>query len=65
MPGSSSGVATFEVVPGAQMKLEVDYSGATYSTPTTEVTEDTRLEVQTRAFSLRLMDSASQPIENA
>jgi PKD repeat protein len=60
-----NGIATFEVVPDAQMKLEVDYNGATYSTPTTEVTDDTQLEVQTRAFSLRLTDSTGQPIENA
>jgi protocatechuate 3,4-dioxygenase beta subunit len=59
------GVASLEVVPGAEMKLEVDYHGATYATPVTEVTNDTQLEVQTMAFSLRLIDSAGQPIENA
>jgi ligand-binding sensor domain-containing protein len=62
---SADGVAAFEVVPEAQMKLEVDYHGATYATPVTEVTADTQLEVQTKAFSLRLVDSSGQPIENA
>ena len=47
------------------MKLQVDYHGATYATPTTEVTEDTQLEVQTLAFSLHLTDSTGQPIEDA
>ncbi len=61
----SDGVASFEVVPEAQMKLEVDHHGATYATPVTEVSADTQLEVQTLAFSLRLIDSAGQPIENA
>jgi hypothetical protein len=54
MPGSSNGVAIFEVVPGAQMKLEVDYNGATYSTLTTEVTDDTQLEVQTVPLTVHL-----------
>ncbi|MFQ6100222.1 MAG: hypothetical protein ACE5OS_03155 [Anaerolineae bacterium] len=41
------GVASFQVVPEAEMKLELDYHGATYATPVTEVSEDTQLEVQT------------------
>ena len=61
----ADGVATFQVVPGAEMKLEVDYHGATCATPVTEVTEDTQLEMQTKAFSLRLTDSAGQPIADA
>jgi protocatechuate 3,4-dioxygenase beta subunit len=61
----TDGVASLEVVPGAQMKLEVDHHGAKYATPVTTVTDNTQLEVQTMAFSLRLIDSTGQPIENA
>ncbi|MFQ6102499.1 MAG: collagen binding domain-containing protein, partial [Anaerolineae bacterium] len=61
----ADGVASFEVVPQAQMKLQVDYHGATYATEVTEVSEDTQLEVQTLAFGLRLVDNTGQPIEDA
>jgi protocatechuate 3,4-dioxygenase beta subunit len=61
----ADGIASFEVVPGAQMKLELDYHGATYATPVTTVTEDTQLEVQTLRFGVHLTDTAGQPIEDA
>jgi hypothetical protein len=61
----ADGVASFEVVPGAQMKLEVDYHGATYVTPVTTVVDDTQLEVQTRGLAMRVTDSTGQFIEDA
>jgi ligand-binding sensor domain-containing protein/PKD repeat protein len=61
----ADGVASFEVVPGAQMKLEMDYHGATYVTPVTTVVDDTQLEVQTRGLAMRVTDSTGQFIEDA
>ncbi|MEA3340851.1 MAG: hypothetical protein U9R15_12885 [Chloroflexota bacterium] len=50
----ADGIASFEVAPQARMKLEVDYHGARYSTPVTEVSEDTQLEVQTVSLTVHL-----------
>ncbi len=61
----ADGVASFEVVPDAEMKLEVDYHGATYATPVTTVVDDTQLEVQTRGLAMRVTDSTGQLIEDA
>ena len=61
------GVASFQVVPDARMRLEVDYHGATCATPTTEVTEDTQLEVQTVVLTVHLTvqgaDLANQRVD--
>ncbi|MFH1621233.1 MAG: FG-GAP-like repeat-containing protein, partial [Patescibacteria group bacterium] len=43
---NSGGVATFQVVPNATMKLEVDYNGGKYSTDPTTISENTELPVQ-------------------
>ncbi|RLI49466.1 MAG: hypothetical protein DRP09_20635, partial [Candidatus Thorarchaeota archaeon] len=62
---NSDGVASFEVVPGAEMLLEVDYHGARYRTDVTTVNDNTQLTMQTKAFALKLLDSSDNPIANA
>jgi PKD repeat protein len=59
------GIASFEVVPGGALKLEVDYHGATYATPVTTVSDDTQLEVQTQRLAMKVTDSMGQPIADA
>ena len=62
---NTQGIAAFQVVPNAQMKLQLDYNGDTYTTPTTIVTQDTQLEVKTNIFGIVLTDSQGNPIKDA
>lgn len=59
-----NGIATFEVVPNAELKFEVDYNGAQFSTNAQVITEATIVNVQTVPYILNLEDSASNPLEN-
>ena len=60
---NASGIAKFEVLPGAQMRFQLDYNGGTYTTNVTTVTENTMLALQTLAFALSISDSTGAPIE--
>jgi hypothetical protein len=59
----ADGVASFQVVPGAQMKLEVDYHGAKWLSEAN--TADVDVILGAEAFRLRLVDSGGNPIGNA
>ncbi|MBM4320119.1 MAG: hypothetical protein FJ125_09190, partial [Deltaproteobacteria bacterium] len=59
------GVAAFEVLPGATMRLEGYYHGSRYQTAATTLVEDTLLTVHTMRFGVVLTDSQGEPIENA
>ena len=60
----ADGTATFQVVPGASMKLEIDYNGAQYLTATTTVQFSTSLTVHAVALTVRLTATGS-PIVGA
>lgn len=60
----NTGIATFEVVPNAELKFEVDYNGAKFSTDAIVVSEETIVEVQTIPYILNLAESNGEPLEN-
>jgi hypothetical protein len=51
---NANGVASFEVVPGAQVKLEIDYHGGKHATDVTAVDADMQLDVQTVALTVHV-----------
>ncbi|MBM4320812.1 MAG: hypothetical protein FJ125_12880, partial [Deltaproteobacteria bacterium] len=61
------GVAAFELLPGATMRLEADLLGKAFRSAVTTITENTRLQVQTAAISVLLTRAgapiASQPVD--
>ncbi len=59
-----TGLATFEVVPNAEMKLEIDYNGEKFATDTVVITEETIASAQTIPYILNLHDSANNPLSN-
>ena len=58
----TDGVALFEVLPGVQAKLEVDYNGARYTTDVIQVEEDTRIDLYTYTLGTAITDSFGTPI---
>ncbi|MBU2523814.1 thrombospondin type 3 repeat-containing protein [Patescibacteria group bacterium] len=62
---TTDGRATFQVVPNAQMKMEVDYNGATYMTPISSITDDTEIGVQTKSYTMHLTSSNGDAIADA
>lgn len=62
---NADGAASFEVVPGAQMKLEVDYHGATYSTDTFDAATNPSTTIQTKLLGLVFLASTGEPIVGA
>ncbi len=51
----SSGIASFEAMPNADLKFEVDYNGGKYSTDAQTITEAMTEEVQTQPLTVSLM----------
>ena len=62
---NADGKASFELVPGAQMKLEVDYHGATYLTNTLNAVTNPLTAIQTKTFGLVLLTNTGEPIVGA
>lgn len=62
---NGDGDASFEVVPGAQMKLEVDYHGATYSTDALDAGTNPLTTIQTKSFGLVFLTDVGEPIAGA
>jgi M6 family metalloprotease-like protein len=59
----ADGVASFDVLPGAGMRLEADFNGATYMTDAATVTTATSVPVQAVTLAVSLT-SAGQPLAN-
>ena len=52
-----SGIASFEVLPDVQMRLELDYNRGKYTTNVTTVSENTLLNIQTQPLTAHLTSS--------
>ncbi len=59
---NENGTVTFQVVPNANMKFQIDYNGAKYSMP---VNNDNQIKINTKGYSLKVLDNNNGPISNA